>query len=122
VAGDGAVQRKTAPQEFAARRQRRLEAVTVAEEITSPELVLVSPPELAALAREALPDYELEFEEWTMRVRAALETEAAVQELVPEWEPRPGADPSTFTFGAFAFTLLSGAAAVAPLVLLIVFR
>ena len=90
----------------------------VAEEITSPELVLVSPPELAALAREALPDYELEAEEWTMRIRAALAVEASEPE--PEAVPRPAE--STFSIGALAFTVLSGAASVAPLILLIVFR
>jgi hypothetical protein len=92
--------------------------VTVAEEITSPELVLVSPPELAALAREALPDYELEAEEWTKRIRAALAAEASVAAPAPEPEPVE----STFTTGAIAFTVLSGAASVAPLILLIVLR
>jgi len=96
--------------------------VTVAEEITSPELVLVSPPELAALAREALPDYELEAEEWTMRIRAALAAEASVAAPAPE--PVAELEPvdSTFSIGAIAFTVLSGAASVAPLILLIVFR
>jgi hypothetical protein len=58
------------------------------EEITSPELVLVSPPELAAQAREALPDYELEYEEWIVRVRAAVASEAQPEPQVePETEP-----------------------------------
>jgi hypothetical protein len=90
----------------------------VAEEITSPELVLVSPPELAALAREALPDYELEAEEWTMRIRAALAAEASEPELEPVLRPVE----STFSIGALTFTVLSGAASVAPLILLILFR
>jgi hypothetical protein len=109
---------------FSAEAQNGPEAV-VAEEITSPELVLVSPPELAALAREALPDYELEAEEWTRRIRAALAAQAAVPEPEPRAEPGPELEPravGTFSVGALAFTVLSGAAAVAPLVLLIVFR
>jgi hypothetical protein len=94
----------------------------VTEEITSPELVLVSPPELAALAREALPDYELEAEEWTMRIRAALAAEAPIAAPVLEPEPDPEPVESTFSIGALAFTVLSGAASVAPLILLILFR
>jgi hypothetical protein len=100
--------------------------VPVAEEITSPELVLVSPPELAALARDALPNYEVEYERWVVDVRAAL----AADELEPEPEPAPEAELATepkpyerpLTAGAFAFTALSAIACVAPLVLLIVFR
>ena len=83
----------------------------VAEEIMSPELVLVSPPELAAQARDSLPDYEVEFAQWVAHVRAA---------TVPE--PMPEPDEPRLTLAAFAFTALSAVACVAPLVLLIVFR
>jgi hypothetical protein len=87
-------------------------SVAVAEEITSPELVLVSPPELAALARAALPDYEVEFERWAERVRA---------ELVVQQPPPQHAEPR-FTVAALVFTVLSAVACAAPLVLLIAFR
>ena len=83
----------------------------VAEEIMSPELVLVSPPELAAQARDSLPDYEVEFAQWVTQVRAA---------TVPE--PMPERDEPLSTMGALAFTALAAVACVAPLVLLIVFR
>jgi hypothetical protein len=85
--------------------------VAVAEETMSPELVLVSPPELAAQAREALPDYEIEFERWVVEIRTAFEAEAAVRE-----EPVPP------RLTAFAFTALAAVICVVPLVLLILFR
>ncbi len=84
----------------------------VAEEIMSPELVLVSPPELAAQAREALPDYELEFERWVVEIRAAFAAESAKR---PQPEPR-------FSAAAVAFTVAAAVTSVAPLVLLILFR
>ena len=77
----------------------------------SPELVLISPPELAARAREALPDYELEFERWVVEIRAAFAAEAARKH-----EPEP------FSFAALSFTALSAVACVAPLVLLLLAR
>ena len=84
----------------------------VIEEITSPELVLVAPPEVAVQAREALADYEMEYEEWLVQVRAAFASSTEEAE-VPE---------RRLTLGAFAFTALAGAASVTPLVLLILFR
>jgi hypothetical protein len=87
-------------------------AVPVAEEIVSPELVLVSPPELAAQAREALPDYELEFERWVVEIRAAFEAEAATP---PHAERR-------FSAAAVAFTVAAAVTCAAPLILLILFR
>jgi len=87
--------------------------VAVTEEIISPELVLVSPPEVAAQARQALPDFEREWQELVARLRA----EAAV---VAE-EPEPEA-PARLTLGAVAFTAAAALTSVAPLVLLIVFR
>jgi len=84
--------------------------VGVADEIVSPELVLVSPPDVAAQAREALPDYELEWELLVARLRA--EAAAAV-----ESEP-----PARLTFGAAVFTLAAAVTSAAPLVLPILFR
>ena len=87
--------------------------MSVNEEVSSPELVLVSPPELAAQAREALPDYEAEFERWVVEIRAVFAAEAA-QKQEPE--------PEVSRFAAFAFTALSAAACAAPLVLLLLAR
>ena len=99
------------------------------EEISSPELVLVSPPELAALAREALPDYEVEFERWVVEIRAAFAAEAARRDeprpglvLGPEWELEPDWELERYGFAALAFTTLSAVACVAPLVLLLLSR
>jgi hypothetical protein len=86
--------------------------VPVAEEIISPELVLVSPPELAAQAREALPDYEVEFERWVVEIRAAFAAEPA-----QPWQPERG-----FSFGAVVFTVAAVASCLAPLVLLLFLR
>ena len=83
--------------------------MAVAEEIMSPELVLVSPPEVAALAREALPDYEAEWELLVARLRA----EAAATIAEP---------PARLTFGAALFTVAAAVTSAAPLVLLILFR
>ena len=85
--------------------------MAVAEEILSPELVLVSPPDVAAQARQALPDFEREWQELVARLRAEA-TVAAV-------EPEP---PARLTLGAVAFTAAAALTSVAPLVLLIVFR
>jgi hypothetical protein len=89
-------------------------AVPVLEEITSPELVLVSPAEEAAQAREALANYELEYARWIAHVGTALEAEVS--------EPEPESTESRSTMAAFAFTALAALACAAPLVLLIVFR
>ena len=84
--------------------------MVVAEEIVSPELVLVSPPELAARARRALPDLEPEWQ-----VVARLRAEAAAAAVAEE-------PPARLTLGAVAFTVTAAAASVAPLVLLILLR
>jgi hypothetical protein len=89
--------------------------VALAEEILSPELVLVSPPEVAAQAREALPDFEREWQELVTRLRA----EAAEAAAAPVSAPEP---PARLTLGAVAFTFAAALTSVAPLVLLIVFR
>ena len=83
--------------------------MAVAEEIVSPELVLVSPPEVAAQAREALPDFEHEWQQLVARLRA----QAAVEPVEP---------PARLTLGAVAFTVAAAVTSVAPLVLLILFR
>ena len=79
----------------------------MAEEIVSPELVLVSPPEIAAQARGALPDVEYEWQQLVERLRA----EAAAAEA-----------PARLTLGALAFTVAAAVMSVAPLVLLILLR
>jgi hypothetical protein len=86
--------------------------VPVAEEIVSPELVLVSPPELAAQAREALPDFEYEWAQLVERLRAQQAAEDAEQKRRQR----------RLTVGGFVFTLLGAVNCVAPFVLLIVFR
>jgi len=86
--------------------------VAVAEEIVSPELVLVSPPEIAARARRAL-DAEYEWQ-LAARLRAQAAAEAAVA-VAPD-------PPAHLTVGAVAFTVAAAVASVAPLVLLILFR
>ena len=91
--------------------------MTIAEEILSPELVLVSPPEVAAQAREALPDFEREWQELVTRLRAEAAEAAAAAAGVAATEP-----PARLTFGAVAFTLAAALTSVAPLVLLIVLR
>ena len=78
----------------------------------SPELVLVSPPELAAQAREALPDFEHEWEQFVARLRAAQAAEEAAQAQLERRTARSG----------IVFTALGALACVAPLVLLLVFR
>jgi hypothetical protein len=86
--------------------------VPVAEEIMSPELVLVSPPELAAQAREALPDYEREWVRLVARLRGDQAAEEAAQAQLERRIARSG----------IVFTALGALACAAPLVLLIVFR
>ena len=84
--------------------------MAVADEIVSPELVLVSPPEIAAQARAALPDFENEWQLLVARLRAEAAAAAAA-------EP-----PARLTLGAVAFTVGAAVTSVAPLVLLILFR
>ena len=113
-------------QESAEKEQNAYKPVAVAEQITSPELVLVSPPDEAAQAREALPDYEVEFERWVVEIRAAFAAEAAEQEPERELRVIPRAEPAAaearFTVGAFVFTAVAAVTCVAPLVLLLVFH
>ena len=47
-------------------------SVAVSEEVTSAELVLVAPPEIAARARDSLPDYPMESDRWATSVSDAL--------------------------------------------------
>ena len=84
----------------------------VAEEIVSPELVLVSPPELAAEAREALPDFEHEWAQLVERLRA----QQAAEDAEEKRQQR------RLTVGGAAFTMVGALNCIAPLVLLIVFR
>ena len=83
----------------------------VAEEILSPELVLVSPPELAAQAREALPDFEYEWAQLVESLRAQQAAEAAEEKRRQR----------RLRVGGVAFTMFGAVNCVAPLVLLIVF-
>ena len=91
--------------------------MALAEEILSPELVLVSPPEVAAQAREALPDFEREWRELVTRLRAEAAEAAVAADPASASEPR-----ARLTFGAVAFTFAAALTSVAPLVLLIVLR
>jgi hypothetical protein len=86
--------------------------VPVAEEIMSPELVLVSPPELAAQARQALPDFEHEWAQLVARLRAQQAAEDAEQKRRQR----------RLTVGGIAFTLLGALNCIAPLAILIVLR
>ncbi len=86
--------------------------VPIAEEIVSPELVLVSPPELAVEAREALPDFEYEWAQLVERLRAQRAAEDAEEKRRQR----------RLTVGGAAFTMLGTLNCIAPLVLLIVFR
>jgi hypothetical protein len=62
------------------------QTVAVTHEVTSPELVLVAPPEIAAQAREALPDYELDVLSVLHTRLAAASGVAALDEAAePEW-------------------------------------
>jgi hypothetical protein len=78
----------------------------------SPELVLVSPPELAAQAREALPDFESEWAQLVERLRAQQAAEDAEEKRRQR----------RLTVGGVVFTMLGALNCVAPFVLLIVFR
>jgi hypothetical protein len=123
--------------------------VAVSEEITSPELVLVAPPELAALARDALPDYTVEYALWVGRVRATAATEAPKHTLEENGEPgtverkpevapvdswpwyslerkaldEPSEERQRHTPGAFAFAfVVASLFCLAPLLLLLYLR
>jgi hypothetical protein len=61
--------------------------VAVTEEITSPELVLVSPPEVAAQARDALPDYKVEYADSDVHARATAAAEATTAGPEEQAEP-----------------------------------
>jgi hypothetical protein len=74
----------------------------------SPELVLVSPPELAEEARRSLPDFEREWEELVERLRAQDAIAVAAERRRARW--------------AWVFTLAAAVICVAPLVLLILAR
>jgi hypothetical protein len=83
--------------------------MAVVESVVSPELVLVSPPELATRARAALPDYDQEYADWIVHVRdifAEARVESARRHRV----------------GALIFTTLGALNAAVSLLVLIVFR
>ena len=82
------------------------------DDVVSPELVLVSPPEVADRARSALPDYEREYDVWVSHVRTAFAEAAAEQQ---RRERR-------FMVGAVTFTTLMALNAIAPVLLFLVFR
>jgi hypothetical protein len=86
--------------------------VPVAEEIVSPELVLVSPPELAAQAREALPDFEYEWAQLVERLRAQQAAEDAEEKRRQR----------RLTVGGIVFTMLGAVNCIAPLAILIFLR
>jgi len=83
----------------------------------SPELVLVSPPELASLYREQLLEPEA-FEEWLERVRSR-EPEPK-PEPEPRLEPDPKPQPKPRAARAPSVLLLAAAAVVAPIAALLV--
>jgi hypothetical protein len=87
-------------------------AVAKHEDVVSPELVLVSPPDVADRARSELPDYEREYDVWVSHVRVAFAEAAAEQQ---RRERR-------FMIGAVTFTTLMALNAVAPVLLFLVFR
>src|SRR5690348_10796654 len=78
----------------------------------SPELVLVAPPELAALARAALPDYAHDYE--VARVRAAYAAAAATATVTVA----NGVRDRRFSRGSVTFTMVVALNCVAPFVLL----
>ena len=94
--------------------------------VTSPELILVSPPEVAARARAALPDYAHEYE--VQRVRAAYARATAVSVAPapprPRWRLQATALPDTrgMSRGSATFAMLVVLNCIAPFVLLIVAR
>jgi hypothetical protein len=86
--------------------------VALHDDVVSPELVLVSPPEIADRARGALPDYEHEYDVWVSRVRTAF-AEAAAEEQRRE---------RRFMVGAVTFTTVMALNAIAPVLIFLVFR
>jgi hypothetical protein len=88
--------------------------VTQVEEITSPELVLVSPPELAARAREALPDYA--YDQWSARGPGPTLVDAGLEEHEQQEQE------SRLTVGGLTFAVAVAVFCLAPLVLLILLR
>jgi len=83
----------------------------------SPELVLVAPPELAAQARAALPDYAHEYE--VARVRTAYAAAAATAAVA---SVEDGVRDRRFSRGSVTFTMVVALNCVAPFVLLILAR
>jgi hypothetical protein len=86
------------------------------QEIVSPELVLVAPPELAARARAALPDYAREHEQLVARARSR----AALAQAATEEERRRR--DRRLVAGSVTFTMIVALNCLAPLVLLILAR
>jgi hypothetical protein len=119
--------------------------VAVIEEITSPELVLVSPPEVAAQARDALPDYKVEYAESAVDAVATAAAEATTNRPEAKAEPEkvehkpevapveswpwyalerkaleePSEDRQRLNVKAFTFTFLASLFCLAPLLLLL---
>ena len=84
--------------------------------VTSPELVLVAPPEVAAQARAALPDYAHEYE--VRRVRAAY----ARATMPNAADAGPAAVDPGLSRGSVTFLMVVVLNCVAPFVLLILAR
>jgi hypothetical protein len=130
----------------AGREIRRTVAVT--EEITSPELVLVSPPEVAAQARDALPDHEVEYADSDVRAGATAAAEATTSRPEEKAEPEkiehkpevapveswpwyalerkaldePSEERQRLNIKAFTFTFVASLFCLAPLLLLLHYR
>jgi hypothetical protein len=82
--------------------------------VTSPELVLVSAPEVAARARAALPDYAHEYE--VRRVRAAYARSAMPSAAAPATVD------AGLSRGSVTFLMVVLLNCIAPFVLLILAR
>ena len=124
--------------------------VAATEEVTSPELVLVAPPEIAARAREALPDYEFDVisalnsrlaavtvvaapEETTERELIEPESEMTVGKPLPSYElernwpwydvePKPLSEPIKHRPTVRIFALAVLAMVLLPVALLLLVR
>ena len=77
------------------------------DEPVSPELVLVAPPELAELARLALPDYARQFDEWLAQARTAFEAAKHAEEI----------ERNRLEAGAVVFTVVMALNSIAALVI-----
>ncbi len=117
--------------------------MAVREEITSPELVLVSPPEVAAEARAALPDYTVKYAQRVVHARGTAAADPPQDTAEPEeleLEPdasveawpwytlerkaldEPSEEGQRLGIGAYAFTFFASLSCLAPLLLLLYHR